>query len=61
VGLTVVDEDRYGRRVAEVRLPNGTLVQEVLAREGLAVFYRKYARNCRSAASVERAEAFAKQ
>lgn len=32
VTLTVVDEDRYGRQVAEVRLPDGTLVQEVLAR-----------------------------
>ena len=61
VAVTVVDEDRYGRRVAEVRLPNGTLVQEVLAREGLAVFYQKYAGNCRSAAVVEQAEAQAKQ
>lgn len=25
VALTVVDEDRYGRQVAEVRLPDGTL------------------------------------
>jgi micrococcal nuclease len=61
VGLTVVDEDRYGRKVAEVRLPNGTLVQEVLAREGLAVVYRRYLNNCRSAAAVEQAEAQAKQ
>lgn len=61
VALTVVDSDRYGRSVAEVRLPDGTLVQEVLAREGLAVFYRKYAKNCPSAAVVEQAEAQAKQ
>lgn len=32
VALSVVDSDRYGRSVAEVRLPNGTLVQEMLAR-----------------------------
>lgn len=32
VALTIVDEDRYDRRVAEVRLADGTLVQEVLAR-----------------------------
>jgi micrococcal nuclease len=61
VALTVVDEDRYGRRVAEVRLPNGTLTQEVLAREGLAVVYRRYLKNCPSAAAVEQAEAQAKQ
>lgn len=59
--LTVVDEDRYGRQVAEVRLPDGTLVQEVLAREGLAVVYRRYLKNCPSAAVVEQAEAQAKQ
>ena len=61
VSLTVADTDRYGRSVAEVRLPDGTLVQEVLAREGLAVFYRRYAKNCPSAALVEQAEAQAKQ
>lgn len=61
VRLTVADEDRYGPQVAEVRLRDGTLVQEVLAREGLAVFYRKYAGNCRSSAAVEQAEAEAKQ
>lgn len=61
VTLAVVDEDRYGRKVAEVRLPDGTLTQEVLAREGLAVFYRKYAGNCPSATAVEQAEAQAKQ
>jgi micrococcal nuclease len=61
VALTVVDSDRYGRKVAEVRLPNGTLTQEVLAREGLAIVYRRYLKNCPSAAVVEQAEAQAKQ
>jgi len=57
----VVDTDRYGRKVAEVRLPDGTLVQQVLAREGLAVVYQQYIRNCYSAAAVEQAEAQAKR
>ncbi len=61
VALTVTDTDRYGRKVAEVRLPNGTLVQEVLAREGLAVVFHKYIRNCDAAAVVKQAEAQAKQ
>ena len=61
VYLTVADTDRYGRKVAEVRLPDGTLVQEVLAREGLAVVYNRYLKNCPSAAAVEQAEASAKQ
>jgi micrococcal nuclease len=61
VSLTVVDTDRYGRKVAEVRLPNGTLVQETLAREGLAVVYHEYIKNCVDAAAVEQAEAQAKQ
>lgn len=61
VSLTVVDTDRYGRQVAEVRLPDGTLTQEVLVREGLAMVYRKYIKSCPSAALVEQAEAQAKQ
>lgn len=61
VALTMVDPDRYGRKVAEVRLPDGTLTQEVLVREGLAMVYRKYINNCPSAAVVETAEATAKQ
>lgn len=61
VALTVVDTDRYGRKVAEVRLPDGTLAQEILAREGLAVVYYQYIKNCVDAAVVEQAEAQAKQ
>lgn len=61
VNLTVTDSDRYGRKISEVRLSDGTLIQEVLAREGLALVYRPYLKNCPSVASVEQAEAEAKQ
>jgi micrococcal nuclease len=59
--LTVTDTDRYGRQVSEVRLPNGTFVQEVLTREGLAMVYRPYLKNCPSASILEKAEAEAKK
>ena len=61
VALNIVDTDRYGRKISEVRLPNGTLVQEALVREGLAMVYRKYLYNCSSAAIVEQAETQAKK
>jgi micrococcal nuclease len=47
VVLTVTDTDRYGRKVSEVRLPNGTFAQEVLTREGLAMVYRPYLKTVR--------------
>lgn len=61
VTLTITDRDRYGRSIAEVRLNNGTLVQEILAREGLALAYRPYFKNCPSASAIEQAETEAKQ
>ncbi|MEG4105567.1 thermonuclease family protein [Microcoleus sp. S13_C5] len=61
VVLTVTDTDRYGRKVSEVRLPNGTFAQEVLVREGLAMVYRPYLKNCPSASVLEQAEAEAKK
>lgn len=61
VNLIVTDSDRYGRKISEVRLNNGTLIQEVLAREGLALVYRPYLKNCPSAVIVEQAESVAKQ
>ncbi len=61
VRLTVTDTDRYGRKVSEVRLPDGTFIQEVLAKEGLALVYRQYLKDCPSAAIVEQAEAEAKK
>jgi len=55
--LNIIDSDRYGRKVSEVRLSDGTFIQEVLTREGLALVYRNYLKNCPSAAVVEQAEA----
>lgn len=37
-----VDKDRYGRTVALVRLPDGTLLNEVMVAEGLAWVYDQY-------------------
>lgn len=56
VALTITDSDKYGRKIAEVRLPDGTLVQEVLAREGLVMVYHQYIKDCPSAAAVEQSE-----
>jgi endonuclease YncB( thermonuclease family)/ABC-type phosphate/phosphonate transport system substrate-binding protein len=61
VQLNIVDTDRYGRKVAEVRLSDGTFVQQILVKEGLAMVYRQYLKNCASASIVEKAEAKAKQ
>lgn len=61
VKLNIVDTDFYGRKVAEVRLSDGTLTQQILVKEGLAMVYRKYLKNCPSATIVEQAEAEAKQ
>jgi len=58
--LNITDSDRYGRKVSEVRLSDGTLIQQVLIREGLALVYRPYLKNCPSATIVEQAEAEAK-
>lgn len=60
VVLTITDSDRYGRKVSEVRLRDGTFIQEVLVSEGLALVYRPYLKDCPSAALVEAAEATAK-
>lgn len=60
VTLKITDRDRYGRQIGEVRLADGTLIQEVLAREGLALVYRPYLKNCPSATTVEQAEAQAR-
>ncbi|HAA27680.1 MAG TPA: nuclease [Cyanobacteria bacterium UBA8553] len=60
VKLTITDSDRYGRQVSEVRLPNGTFIQEVLTQEGLVQVYQPYLKNCPSAPIVQQAEALAK-
>ncbi|MGJ0607939.1 PhnD/SsuA/transferrin family substrate-binding protein [Cylindrospermopsis raciborskii] len=61
VKLKIVDTDRYGRKVAEVRLPDNTFIQESLLKDGLAMVYHKYLYNCTSASIVEKAELEAKQ
>jgi len=60
VKLKIVDTDRYGRKVAEVRLPDNTFIQESLLKDGLAMVYHKYLYNCTSASIVEKAESEAK-
>lgn len=59
--LTITSNDRYGRAVAEVRLTNGTLVQETLTREGLARAYRRYYQDCPSSRVIDQAEAEAQR
>ena len=61
VTLTITDSDRYGRKVAEVRTKDGTFVQQVLLREGLAKVYRPYLNKCPSKELVQQAEAEAQQ
>ncbi|WP_414576412.1 thermonuclease family protein [Anabaena sp. CCY 9402-a] len=61
VTLNITDSDRYGRKVAEVRLRDGTFVQEVLIQEGLAKVYRPYLNKCPSKELVQQAEAKAQQ
>ncbi|MBD2243322.1 thermonuclease family protein [Nostoc sp. FACHB-888] len=61
VTLNITDSDRYGRKIAEVRLKNGTFVQQVLLQEGLAKVYRPYLNKCPSKDLVQQAEAKAKE
>ena len=60
VNLTITDSDRYGRKVAEVRLKDGTLIQKVLLQEGLVKVYRSYLNKCPSKDLIQQAEAQAK-
>ncbi|NMG18895.1 thermonuclease family protein [Brasilonema bromeliae] len=60
VKLNITDSDRYGRKVAEIRLRDGTFIQEVLVREGLALVYRPYLNKCPSRNIIEQAETQAK-
>ncbi|HEY9804660.1 MAG TPA: thermonuclease family protein [Leptolyngbyaceae cyanobacterium] len=61
VTLNITDSDRYGRKVAEVRLKDGSLVQQILLQEGLAKVYRPYLNKCPSKEIVQQAEAKAQQ
>lgn len=61
VKLNITDSDRYGRKVAEVRLANGTFLQQILLQEGLAKVYRPYLNKCPSKDILQQTEAQAKQ
>lgn len=61
VQLIITDTDQYGRKISEVRLADGTFVQQVLAQEGLVQVYKPYLKNCPSADIVQQAEADAKK
>jgi len=61
VKLNIVDTDQYGRKVAEVRLPDNTFIQELLLKDGLAMVYHEYLYNCTSPSVLEKAELEAKE
>ncbi|MEA5579321.1 thermonuclease family protein [Anabaena sp. UHCC 0451] len=61
VKLDIIESDRYGRKIAEVRLKNGTFVQQVLLQEGLAKVYRPYLSKCPSKDIVQQAQTQAQQ
>jgi len=52
VSLNIVDEDRYGRQVAEVYTPDGSLVNQQMVETGHAVVYTEYLSNCGSNADA---------
>ncbi|TAE59512.1 MAG: thermonuclease family protein [Nostocales cyanobacterium] len=60
VYLDVMEKDRYGRKLAEVRLKNGTFIQQVLLQEGLVKIYRSYLNKCPSKKIMQQAETQAK-
>lgn len=61
VNLDIIETDNYGRKVAEVRLKDGTFIQQVLLQEGLAKVYRRYLSKCPSKAIIQATEAQAQQ
>ncbi|MEC4896004.1 MAG: thermonuclease family protein [Oscillatoria sp. PMC 1051.18] len=61
VFLKITDTDRYGRKVCEIRLRDGTFLQEVLVKEGLSQIYERYFKKCRSTAILVAAEKDAKR
>jgi len=54
VGLKVKDRDPYGRTVAEVKLPEGYDLADILIAEGLGWWYRNYAARDLRKAEIER-------
>ncbi|WP_353929438.1 thermonuclease family protein [Okeanomitos corallinicola TIOX110] len=61
VNLDIIENDQYGRKVAEVRLKDGTFIQQVLLKEGLVKVYRTYLNKCPSKDILQQAETQAKQ
>lgn len=53
VTVEVRDVDRYGRLVADVALPSGVRVNEELVRQGMAWWYREYAKDNATLAQLE--------
>jgi endonuclease YncB( thermonuclease family) len=47
VAVDVETEDRYGRAVGVVTLPDGGTLNEILVREGFAWWYRQYSKDAR--------------
>jgi micrococcal nuclease len=61
VKLNITDSDSYGRKIAEVRLKDGTFLQQILLKEGLAKVYHPYLNKCPSQNILKQAEAEARQ
>ena len=61
VKLNMTDSDPYGRKIAEVRLKDGTFLQQILLKEGLAKLYHPYLNKCPSQNILQQAEAKARQ
>ncbi len=53
VKVEVVDTDHYGRMVARVFLPDGRQLNQVMVQEGLAWWYKQYARKDSILAELE--------
>lgn len=61
VKLNITDSDSYGRKIAEVRLKDGTFLQQILLKEGLAKVYHPYLNKCPSQNILKQVEAEARQ
>jgi micrococcal nuclease len=61
VVLTLVDTDRYGRKVAEVSQRNGKVLNVEQIKTGNAYLYRQYASRCPHKLQMEQAESTAQR
>ena len=53
VRVTPQGKDRYGRVIAVIALPDGTILQELLLEAGLAWVYPQYCKNCKAWEAME--------